>query len=131
MTGQQGDSNEVARRLGRSAGKFARAARKAAKKAQPEAERLAHEARPAAQRFANHARPAAERAGRFVQEHNQEIRSVAGNSARMMAYRSSPPMLRPIVSIVVDEMAKRPNNRNRQRDAGQQDETPPPSTDAR
>jgi hypothetical protein len=110
MTNEQSGSNEVARRLGRSAGKFAKAARAAAKRAQPEAERLAQQARPAAERLAQQAKPAAQRAGKFLREHEGEIRQAGAASARIVASKSTPPVLRPIVGMVVDEVARMPKS---------------------
>ena len=81
-----GAGEEMAARIGRSLGRFARAARKAAQAQQPEAERLAQQAIEAA-------RPAAERAGQFVREHETEIKQLGGAAARHrgLSRRSGPP----------------------------------------
>lgn len=96
----------MAKRLGRSAGKFAKAARSAARRAQPEVERVARQARPEAERLARQAKPAVERAGRFVREHDDEIRQATSTSARMVVNRSTHPLLRPFASMVVDGFAR-------------------------
>lgn len=101
---------EVAERIGRSLGRFARAARAAARTAQPEAERLAKQARDAAEAARPHvqraAGDAAERAARFLQEHDQEIKRAASTGARIVAYRSTPAYLRPIVSAATEDLLR-------------------------
>ena len=94
-----GAGEEMAARIGRSLGRFARAARKAAQAQQPEAERLTQQAIEAA-------RPAAERAGQFVREHETEIKQLGGAAARTAAYRAAPAPLRPVVSAVTAELLR-------------------------
>lgn len=88
-------ADEVAKRLGKAASRF----RKAARRAQPEVER---QARAAAQA----ARPAADRALRFVREHDNEIRSAGTMGARAVASRVGPPGLRPVMLVVADELVR-------------------------
>ena len=90
---------EAAARIGRSLGRFARAARKVARAQQPEAERLAQQAVAAA-------RPVAARASQFVREHEAEIKQLGGSAARAAAYRAAPAPLRPVVSAVTDELLR-------------------------
>ncbi len=103
-------NDEIARKLGKSVGRFRKAARAAAKSMQPEAERLARQAR-----------PAAARASQFVRDHEGEIRRVAGTSARMAAYRSAPPMLRPVIVTVAEEIS-RGSSRQTKRPPGKSNE---------
>lgn len=117
MTEQPEENHDVARKLGRSAGKFARAARAAAKRAQPEAERYARRARPIAE-------GASRRAGKFLTEHEGQIRQAGATSARIVVNRTTPPLLRPIVSVVVDEMARQPQRRLPPGEAEPPDEPP-------
>jgi hypothetical protein len=88
---------EFARSAGRTMGRLARSARKAAREKEPEARRLASKAK-----------PVAEQAGRFIREHDDEIKRAASTSARIVATRSAPPVLRPVIVAVSDELTRRP-----------------------
>lgn len=105
---------EVAERVGRSLGRFARAARAAARTAQPgaqrEVERLAKQAKAAAETARPHvqraAGTAAERAAQFLQDHDEEIKRAARTGAHIVAYRSTPAYLRPIVSAATEDLLR-------------------------
>jgi hypothetical protein len=112
---------EVAERMGRSLGRFARAARAAAKSAQPEADRAARQvrsaadaARPRIQQATNAARPRIQRTasealirtGRFLEDHEPELRQAARAGAQAVAFRSTPPILRPVISAATDDLLR-------------------------
>jgi hypothetical protein len=118
----------VARSLGRFARRVARSARVAADAARPEAERLAQQtrhaaetaieaARPEAARLARQARSAAQaarphiedaaqRAKHFIVEHDEELKRAGAVSARMVAGRAIPPVIRPFVDAVGAEFLR-------------------------
>ncbi len=138
---------ETAQRLGRALGRFTRQARSVAEEQtrehRPEVERLARQVRGQAEAAARAAEPrikhaaevarprveqagrqAVERSARFVQEHESEFRQAANASAHMLTSRATPPVLRPIVTAVTDEVIRpRPPRRDPM--------SPPPYTPGR
>jgi hypothetical protein len=120
---------EVAERVGRTLGRFTRAARAAARTAQPgvqrEAERLAQQAKAAAETARPHvqraAGNAAERAAQFLQDHDEEIKRAASTGARIVAYRSTPAYLRPIVSAATEEFIRPAPRRDPRHEAAAED----------
>jgi hypothetical protein len=87
-------------RAGRAAGRSARRLAKAARGAQPEAERRARAA-------AEATRPLLDGTRRFVREHEDELKSAGAAGARLAASRAAPPILRPAVQVVTDDLASR------------------------
>jgi ABC-type nitrate/sulfonate/bicarbonate transport system substrate-binding protein len=93
---------------GRKLGQFVRKARTSAR---PEAERLAHQARDLAETHLPQVRQTSQealgRAGRFAQEHDDEFRQAGLQAARMLASRSVPLPLQPVVAAATDGLARR------------------------
>ena len=97
--------------VGRRLGQFVRKARTSAR---PEAERLAHQARDLAETHLPQVKQSSQqalgRAGRFAQEHDDELRQAGVQAARMLAARSVPLPLQPVVTAATDGLARRGAN---------------------
>jgi hypothetical protein len=106
-------------RLGESLGRLVKRARAASRAAQPEAEQLARQARAAAESALPHIQRAsagaAARTGRFVREHEDEIRQLAGTAGRLMVSRAGPPALRPVMFGALDGLMRRPGEASKER----------------
>lgn len=93
---------------GRKLGEFVRRARTSAR---PEAERLAQQVREISEtglpQVRDASRRALEGAGRFAQDHDDEFRQAGLQAARMLASRSVPLPLQPVVAAATDDLARR------------------------
>jgi hypothetical protein len=121
---------DAAERLGRALGRFARRAREsgadaAFRERKPEIDRIARQvrdqaraagraAKPHIEHAAEVARPRVEQAGReatartarFVREHDTELRQAATTGAHLATSRMGPPLLRPVITAVTDEITR-------------------------
>lgn len=93
---------------GRRLGDFVRRARTSGA---PEAERLARQARQVAESNLPHVKRASQQAlsgaQRFAQDHDDEFRQAGLQAARMLASRSVPLPLQPVVAAATNDIARR------------------------
>lgn len=98
MVDEAGSNLERAGRLlGKSAARISKAARASA----PRAGELARQSR-------QNAQPYLAQAVRFLRDHEDELKQAGATGARVVAARSAPPLLQPVVGAVVNELTRRP-----------------------
>lgn len=109
--------------------------RKARTSGAPEAERLARQARQAAESNLPHVRRASRQAlsgaQRFAQDHDDEFRQAGLQAARMLASRSVPLPLQPVVAAATNDLARRSAAPSKPADAAPADAQPAAEEPAR
>ncbi|MFQ5381210.1 MAG: hypothetical protein ACE5EF_06265 [Dehalococcoidia bacterium] len=93
------DRESAAARLGRRAGRLRRKVRES----RPDIEGAIESAVQAAT-------PAAGKAAQFVREHQDELKRAGATGARALARRAAPPVIRPVLSAIEDELGHAGSN---------------------